>query len=73
MSDPQIWTVIGVLTPIMLGGMTLMVTLINRTMAAGFKAVDARFDSLEFRLEHLDRDVAAIARQVWGGDRRNDS
>ena len=78
MNDPQIWTMIAVFTSIMLGGMTLMTTLINRATAAGFKAVDAqftavdaRFDALEYRLEHLDRDVAAIAKQVWG-DRRAD-
>ncbi|HRN28258.1 MAG TPA: hypothetical protein PK781_00680 [Terrimesophilobacter sp.] len=80
MNDPQIWTMIAVFATLMLGGMTLMTTFINRTMSAGFRAVDAkfeavnaRFDSLEFRLEHLDRDVAAIARQVWGGgERHND-
>lgn len=71
MNDPQIWTVIGVFTAIMLGGMTLMTTLINRTMAAGFKAMEARFETMEFRLDHLERDIAAIARQVWG-DRRAD-
>lgn len=71
MNDPQIWTLIGVFTTIMLGGMTLMTTLINRATAAGFKAVDARFDAMEYRLDHLDSDIAAIARQVWG-DRRTD-
>lgn len=85
MNDPQIWTIIGVFAAIMLGGMTLMTTLINRTMAAGFRAVDARFeavdakfdavnsrfDALEFKIDHLDSDIAAIARHVWG-DRRGD-
>lgn len=32
MNEPQVWTLIGVFTTIMLGGMTLMTAMINRTM-----------------------------------------
>lgn len=51
--NPQVWTLIGVFTTIMLGGMTLMTTLLGRSinglrgeMTARFETVDARFDAL---------------------------
>lgn len=80
MNDPQVWTLIGVFTAIMIGGMTLMTTLLNRTMAAGFKAVDAkfeavdaRFDALDARLSGkialLDKDIETLTRRVFGDDR----
>jgi hypothetical protein len=34
MNEPQVWVLIGVFTTIMLGGMTLMTTLINRASSA---------------------------------------
>ncbi|QTV79784.1 hypothetical protein [Microbacterium sp. NIBRBAC000506063] len=65
MNDPQIWTLIGIFTAIMLGGMTLMTTLTQRTMKAGFdglrgemtarfEAVDARFEAVDARFEVVD-------------------
>lgn len=84
MNDPQIWTLIGVFTAVMLGGMTLMTTFINRAMTAGFsglrgemnarfEAVDARFEAVEARLgakiELLDKDVQVLTRRVFGEDR----
>lgn len=51
MNDPQIWTLIGVFAAIMLGGFTLVTTLINRTIAAGFKAVDARFEAVDAKFD----------------------
>ena len=76
MNDPQIWTLIGV-AAIMLGGMTLMTTLIIRTtttvvaglreeMAARFLAVDARFDTMNARIDHLDRDITLLMRRARG-------
>lgn len=28
--------------------------------------MNARFDTVETKIEHLDRDVAALMRKVWG-------
>jgi hypothetical protein len=28
--------------------------------------MNARFDTVETKIEHLDRDVAALTRKVWG-------
>lgn len=91
MTEPQTWVLLGVFTTIMLGGMTLMTTLLTRTlnsaigglrgeMTARFEAVDARFSAIDARFEamrvvidarfdtvgtkidHLDRDVTALTR-----------
>lgn len=77
MTEPQVWTLIGVFAAIMLGGMTLMTTLIMRStttaieglrgeMNARFDTVDVRFDAMNVRIDHLDRDVTALMRRAWG-------
>lgn len=112
-NDPQIWTLLGLFAAIMLGGMTLMTTLLMRAMTAaiggvngridglegslqarmdgvngridglegslharidgltgemraGFAAVDAKFETVHVKLEHLDRDVTALSKKVFG-------
>lgn len=98
MNDPQIWTLLGVFAAIMLGGMTLMTTLLIRTMNAAIEGVhgriegvnariegvnaridgvharidglasemNAKFETAYVKLEHLDRDVTAISKKVFG-------
>lgn len=46
MNDPQIWTLLGLFAAIMLGGMTLMTTLLTRAMTAAIGGVNARIDGL---------------------------
>lgn len=46
MNDPQVWTLIGVFAAIMLGGMTLMTTLINRATTNAVGALDAKIQGL---------------------------
>jgi len=76
-NDPQTWTLIGVFAAVMLGGMTLMTTLIMRTTTTAIDGVrgemnglrgemNARFDTVETKIEHLDRDVAALTHKVFG-------
>lgn len=76
MTEPQVWTLIGVFAAVMLGGMTLMTTLLARTMTAKFEAVDARFDALrtemnarfdtmEVKFAGLDKEVATLAERFW--------
>ena len=77
MTEPQGWVLIGAFTTIMLGGMTLMTTLINRATAAAIAGLgneidglrgemNARFDTVNAKIEHLDRDVTALMRRAWG-------
>jgi hypothetical protein len=69
-NEPQVWTLIGVFAAIMLGGMTLTTTMIMKvttTAVAGLRGeMNARFDAVETKIEHLDRDVAALSRKVFG-------
>ena len=64
MTEPQTWVLLGAVTTIMLGGMTLMTTLLTRTlnsaigglrgeMATRFEAVDARFSAIDARFEAM--------------------
>ncbi|MBD3942128.1 hypothetical protein IF188_10505 [Microbacterium sp. NEAU-LLC] len=70
MNDPQVWTLIGVFTTIMLGGMTLMTTMINRATTSAIDGLrgemNARFDTVNTKIEHLDRDVNLLMRRAWG-------
>ena len=66
MNDPQIWTLIGVFAAVMLGGMTLMTTLLGRTIRSEGDRVNARFDTVDVKIGHLDRDVAHLMHRAWG-------
>lgn len=102
MTEPQVWTLIGVFAAAMFGTMTLMSTMFLRTMQNGFDSVRTEFRNefasvrTEFRnefasvraesgsefanvrteiraihdrIDHLDRDVSAIYRHIFGIDR----
>lgn len=77
MTEPQTWVMIGVFTTIMIGGMTLMTTLINRATANAIDGVNAkidglrgemnaRFDAVNEHIHHIDRDVSVVMRRMWG-------
>jgi len=80
MTEPQVWTLIGVFAAIMLGGLTLSTTLLGRVISAGFAAVDAKFDAVDAKfdavnsklevmndkIERLDREVGGISRHLFG-------
>ncbi|QAY59013.1 hypothetical protein ET475_02725 [Microbacterium protaetiae] len=62
MTEPQTWALLGIFTTIMLGGMTLMTTLLTRTfnaaigglrgeMNARFEAVNAKFDAVNAKFD----------------------
>lgn len=76
MTEPQVWTLIGVFATVMLGGMTLMTTLLTRTISAKSDAADsrietlrvemnARFDTMDVKFSTLDREVATLAERFW--------
>ena len=80
MTEPQIWTLIGVFAAGMFGMITLISTMFLRMMQNGFDGVRKEIRS-EFagvrteikavhgRIGHLDRDVNAIYRHLFGIDR----
>lgn len=77
MTEPQIWTLIGVFATATFGMLTLTSTLFVRIvraeigglrseMSGRFEAMDARFESVNHRLDGLDRDVQALTRRAYG-------
>ena len=81
MTELQSWVLIGIFATIMLGGLTLSTNLIIRTVTASITGVEgrleekidglraemnARFDGMGPRIDHLDGDISALSRRVWG-------
>lgn len=84
MTDPQVWTLIGVFTTIMLGAMTLMTVQINRTITASIGGLrgemkgridglqgemNARFEAVEARFEAVDARFEATNTKIDHLDR----
>ncbi|HEY5223665.1 MAG TPA: hypothetical protein VIJ18_11550 [Microbacteriaceae bacterium] len=72
-TEPQVWTVIGVLAATLVSFVAAALTMITRTVNVQFERVsekiDLKFDGLHgelgARLDSLDRDVQALANRVW--------
>jgi len=67
MSDPQIWSIIGVLTAFVVGTVGLMYKLIDArfesfeaVIVAGFDGVSQRFDGVSQRFDGVDRRLDAL-------------
>jgi hypothetical protein len=73
LTEPQSWVLIGVFASAILGMMTSQTVLLNRTIDTSIRRVeaklDAKFEVVETKLTHLDRDVQALTRHVFGADR----
>lgn len=63
MNEPQIWTIIGVFTAIMLGGMTAMTTLLTRATTSAIDGLRgemvARFDGVRAEVNGLRGEMNA--------------
>ncbi len=72
MTEPQVWTMIGLMGGVFFGTMTLISTMFTRVvrseiemnsgglrgeMNARFDAVEIRFNGVDARIDNLDRDV----------------
>ncbi|MBX3094671.1 MAG: hypothetical protein KF680_09100 [Cryobacterium sp.] len=83
MTEPQVWTLIGVFGALMAGGHAVLIAMMRAqisglrnemiarfaTVDARFEAVDAKFDRVMTKLEHLDRDVQHLMNREFGGER----
>ena len=58
LNEPQVWTLIGVFATALGGVLTFMSTMFMRTL-------DAKFETVHVKLDHLDRDVQAIVSRVF--------
>ena len=63
MNDPQVWTLIGVFAAVMLGGMTLMTTMMNRVVRAEIgglrNEMNGRFDGMRGEMNGLRGEMSA--------------
>lgn len=68
LNEPQIWTIIGVMSAALIGMLTLSHTALVRVIRAEIggvnaridgveKSLSARLDSMNMRIDNLDRDV----------------
>jgi hypothetical protein len=68
-TEPQVWTLIGVFATALFGVLTLMSTMFLRVLRAeigGLRGeMNAKFERVVSRFDHLDRDVQAVARRVF--------
>lgn len=73
MTEPQVWTIIGVLTATMIGFMTLTITLVLRTINAQFSGLraemNARFEVVEARFEVVEARFDAVYQRMDNLDR----
>lgn len=61
MTEPQVWTLIGVFAAIMLGGMTLMTTLLSQSFRSEIGRLEARFDG---RFEAMDGKITGLRAEM---------
>jgi len=73
MNDAQIWTMIGAFTALMFGMLTVVSSLfvrVVRTEIGGLRSeMNARFDTVNTRIDGLDRDMQAVVKRTFGLDR----
>ena len=62
MTEPQVWTLIGVFAAALFGMLTLMSTMFLNVIRAEIGGLESR---LSAKIEILDRDVQSIARRVF--------
>ena len=60
-TEPQVWTMIGLMAAVFFGTMTLISTMFTRVVRSeigGLRGeMNARFDAVNSRIDNLDRDV----------------
>lgn len=77
MTEPQLWVLIGVFAAAFFSMLTWQTISFNRTVTLvadrldakidGLReATNARFDTIDSKIDNLDRDVQALTRHVFG-------
>lgn len=84
LTEPQVWTMLGVFTALMFGMLTTVSTLFVRVVRSeigglrgemngqigGLRAeMNARFDAVHVKIDGLDRDVQLLMNREFGKDR----
>ena len=66
MTEPQVWTLIGVFSALMFSMLGIVSTLFIRVVRTEIGRLEMKMD---VRLDNLDRDVQALMRRTFGIDR----
>lgn len=66
MTEPQVWTLIGVFAAVMFGMITIVSTLFVNVVRSEIRGLDAK---LTTRMDNLDRDIQSLMRHTFGIDR----
>jgi len=73
LTEPQIWTLIGVFTAAVIGMLSWQTIMFNRTLRTAIESVGTRIDALreitDLRLTSLEKKVDGLERKVDGLDR----
>lgn len=80
MTEPQVWTLIGVFSALMFGMLGVVSSLFVRVLRSEIGGLESRIGGeigglradvrrLDERLDNLDRDVQALMRHTFGIDR----
>ncbi|MFT3797614.1 hypothetical protein [Microbacterium sp.] len=69
MTEPQVWTLIGVFAAAMFGMITIVSTLFVGIVRAEIGGVRAEIGRLADKVDHLDGDVQALMRHTFGIER----
>ncbi len=63
-TEPQVWTMIGLMAAVFFGTMTIISTMFTRVVRSeigGLRGeMNARFDAVNGRIDNLDRDVQLL-------------
>ena len=69
MTEPQVWTLIGVFAASLFGMMTLMSTMfinVIRAEIGGLRGeMNAKFERVDAKMDALDRDIQALMRHTF--------
>lgn len=60
MTEPQVWTLMGIFGTALLGMMTLLSQFLWRGISSKFDSIDARFDAVDARFDAVDAKFDAI-------------
>ncbi|MFH8251124.1 hypothetical protein ACH3VR_12210 [Microbacterium sp. B2969] len=69
MTEPQVWTLIGVFTALMFGMLTIVSTLFVQVVRSEIGGLRSEVRGIHTRIDALDRDVQALMRHIFGIDR----
>jgi hypothetical protein len=65
LKEPQVWSLIGLLGAAILASPTIIVLYLRSEIGGLRREMELRFEAMDRRFDHLDRDVAAIAKVVF--------